>query len=212
MISFFWEKTLKVTKRHNAWQWTRKSTITCNAGLGIHAHWTTNIDNCVTLSFSHLSHREWKAYSICLCCSRISSTERLFCPPDTGSSICTCVNEKNLNVHVYTPRIQTPLYMYKVWADSVQYMCHVQHLLIVSFKRYGIYILLNSTKLVPTCLAGSLWPGLDMSWRCCFCCCRGNFSGWMTLAGSTFSMPGEPCSEREYSESVGATQMKKKTS
>ena len=32
----------------------------------------------------------------------------------------------------------------------------------------------------------------------------------MTLAGSIFSVPGEPCSEREYSESVGATQMEKR--
>lgn len=54
-----------------------------------------------------------------------------------------------------------------------------------------------------TFLTGSLCPGCP--WECCFNGCRANFAGWVTLTGSTFSMPGEPCSEREYSERVGAT-------
>lgn len=53
-----------------------------------------------------------------------------------------------------------------------------------------------------TFLTGSLCPGCP--WECCFNGCRANFAGWVTLTGSTFSMPGEPCSEREYSERVGA--------
>lgn len=54
-----------------------------------------------------------------------------------------------------------------------------------------------------TFFTSSLCPGCP--WECCFSGCRANFAGWVTLTGSTFSMPGEPCSEREYSERVGAT-------
>lgn len=79
---------------------------------------------------------------------------------------------------------------------------HVQYMFIIAgfhMKTIQLQIII----LTFTFLTGSLCPGCP--WECCFSGCRANFAGCVTFTGSTFSMPGEPCSEREYSERVGAT-------